>query len=609
MGNDKGLWISIAAGFAILALSAIYIDPQHAAQNPNAFMQYFILPAIGLLGNAGAALVFALAAGFGLSRALGVPLPFGKTGASPAEDTAVVTPSRPRADPVPPARSGFGNAQRLAFAAASPVPQDLPPAEPRRTGTSFRVRAQAEFLAARHARGSVSRERMEESLRGCFGPDTVLEDEVYDRAQALIAEQQRQTTPHRQHVDPVALVRKPRERNRDWSQDRSHLGGLPRLGGLEWPRGADGRPLHFAAQVDLAELASVNPDTPLPKSGSLAFFLGGAGCVLHVTDPDAAATPAPSDLPHAFAEGGHPMPELPSAVTRPLFPFWPLQPVRLRLPDDLPEPSEQSDDMEAITQAQDAALRAAVPQQAYPYEKQDDPPALWWYAAHYVQSQLRDSLDYLPRAIALREKWISDALGYQARLAAEEEPDEAKIQQSREGEQRNRAAIPAIRAQAEGLEQFTAHFAAFAEGHDAWERMSPEAVEVLGEAMAQARDAFPELCTYRVPQMLSQLHTVCIKAMITGDAPAFAALPDDRLDRLNKGSRLPGGVPHQMFGVGGCVQGALYEHLCDHLLLQIGYDDLAEMGFGDMGVWQFWIAPEALAAGAFDKAELTFECS
>jgi uncharacterized protein YwqG len=97
--------------------------------------------------------------------------------------------------------------------------------------------------------------------------------------------------------------------------------------------------------------------------------------------------------------------------------------------------------------------------------------------------------------------------------------------------------------------------------------------------------------------------------MITGDQRAVGAIPDAVLAMINDTHRLPPDWQHQMFGLGGCRQDALYEHLCDHLLLQIVYDAMPEFRFGDMGLWQFWISPEALAAGRWDKAELTFECS
>lgn len=53
---------------------------------------------------------------------------------------------------------------------------------------------------------------------------------------------------------------------------RTRVGGDPDLPDIAlWPHG-DGVPLSFLAQIDLAELSELIPDTPLPKAGLLSFF-------------------------------------------------------------------------------------------------------------------------------------------------------------------------------------------------------------------------------------------------------------------------------------------------------------------------------------------------
>jgi uncharacterized protein YwqG len=78
---------------------------------------------------------------------------------------------------------------------------------------------------------------------------------------------------------------------------RSRLGGLPDLPrGVEWPA-RDGRELAFVGQIDLADVAAVDPEAPLPREGLLLFFydLGrlprgldpsdrGSCRVIHATD-------------------------------------------------------------------------------------------------------------------------------------------------------------------------------------------------------------------------------------------------------------------------------------------------------------------------------------
>jgi hypothetical protein len=500
----------------------------------------------------------------------------------------------------------------------APAPQPAIEAEPQQAWENpFATdRAHAEYLAACHAFDKpIARSAMLQSYRTLVGPDAELSDALYEDVVARVLEQQQRTTLHGQRIDPVAIVRKPREKARDWTGDRSWLGGLPRLGEAEWPRGKDGKPLVFVAQIDLAEVAEVHPDTPLPAEGSLAFFIG-SGAVVHVPQGVTDATLPPEDLPPAFGEDGHQLPERHSRVTHRTYPFWPVEPIRLRLPDGLPELPGPDDDDEAwdafdeVRDAQVAALHAIVPPwQALATDGETIPAAdmLWWYGANHVLRQLEESYDSVDEAVAAREKRIADAQAYQARLAPEDPSDEGKIAASKEDEERNREAIPDIRQQGEGLGEFIGHFEGFVSGKPQWDPMTGDEIAVLEEVLGEARRQFPDLCGSRVPMTIKELRAICIRRMITGDAAAVAALPDDLLAWLNARDRLATGNQHQMFGVGGSQQGAMYEHLSDHLLLQLGFDEIAELGFGDMGIWQFWLSPEDFEARRWDKAVLTFE--
>jgi len=457
---------------------------------------------------------------------------------------------------------------------------------------------------------------LEAQARAVMGADFTLTDDIADRAMDLAAEWERQGTPHGEHVDPIAIIRKRREKDRDWGADRSWFGGLPKLGEQAWPCDSNGVPLPFAAQLDLAEIAAVNPDNPLPKEGSLAFFIN-EGAVLYVPPGDHPPTPAPEGLPPAFEETGYPLPQTSSPVTHPLFPFWPVEPVRMRMPDDLPPVRDDADrHYGAVEAAQKVAMDGIASRSRCFFstsaeEAGDIPGAdtMWWYCADLLLRQLQASLAYLPRAVASKEKSISDSEAYQARLLGEPERDEKALADSRRWVERYRAAIPEIEAQARDLAEFVKHFADFAARRDPWAAMRPEEVAVLREVLETARRDFEHLCRWNVSSSIADLRNAAIRRMITGDQRAATAIPDAVLAILNEHHRLPPEWQHQMFGIGGCRQEALYEHLCDHLLLQIVYDDMPEFRFGDMGLWQFWISPDALAAGRWDEAELTFECS
>lgn len=128
---------------------------------------------------------------------------------------------------------------------------------------------------------------------------------------------------------PLLVSRRPRELGVDWTGARSHFGGAPRLSSSPWPRDDKREPLHFVAQLDLAELAAKTGATPLPDTGSLAFFIGEAG---GVTEGAVIFVPAgqgttlvlpPADMPELDKYGGS-SEWLTDLEGRRLFPFWPV---------------------------------------------------------------------------------------------------------------------------------------------------------------------------------------------------------------------------------------------------------------------------------------------
>jgi uncharacterized protein YwqG len=121
---------------------------------------------------------------------------------------------------------------------------------------------------------------------------------------------------------------------------RSHIGGLPDLpDGMEWPRATDPAsencPLHFMAQVDLAELPWRHPS--LPAAGTLLFFAhfdgemtwsGKTDFVRVCFDPNSTGAPRlpPEDI--GPTEGGYGNIRdylLPGEKYPVLVDFWPLQ--------------------------------------------------------------------------------------------------------------------------------------------------------------------------------------------------------------------------------------------------------------------------------------------
>lgn len=373
---------------------------------------------------------------------------------------------------------------------------------------------------------------------------------------------------------PVALVRKARERDRDWFHDRSWLGGLPRLGEAEWPRDPAGTPLPFAAQIDLAELGSTCPENPLSGTGSLAFFLG-TGAVVAVPAGTSDFSEPPAGLPPACEEGGCPFPAETNRLSRRFFPFWPVDLVPLDLPEDLRDHRDGSRD-EAIEAAMaDLLSRHAAPR-ALAFVADGD--MLWWHGVSHLAGQLHEALESSAR------------LGTQSEELAHEQ-----------------ASLAAIEAQRAGLPDVIAALDQFAADRDPWQALTIEETGVVEDLLAELHASYGEIVRDHVPRSPGELATLSMRAMVTGAPDALAALPEDQLARINRDYRLPMTHRHQMFGPPARQHSAPDAPRGDILLLQLAYDDMMEWRWSDMGLFQFRISPEDAAAGNWDAVRLTFE--
>lgn len=173
----------------------------------------------------------------------------------------------------------------------------------------FRRNAERQYREAQ-------RKRHEEELEGAATdgayPFEMLRDRYVTSAIALV----RPYPPHRSKAG------------------RSHVGGLPDLpAGVQWPRNREGDPLHFLAQVDLAELpAGSDRPAELPLGGTLLFFAPMEGTlafddgnpvrVVYDSDSSGVRAQAPDDLApvdraweRSFADEVEPTPSI--------FPEWP----------------------------------------------------------------------------------------------------------------------------------------------------------------------------------------------------------------------------------------------------------------------------------------------
>lgn len=164
----------------------------------------------------------------------------------------------------------------------------------------------------------------------------------------------------RQTEVPIVLARRPRRLGEAWAGARSWFGGLPQLGGQPWPRSKKGVPLVFVAQIDLGELSAFRTGVPMPKEGSLAFFVD-EGAVVYVP-PSASRTPTqpPADLLPAFEHEGDIFPQKPSPFAEMQFPYWPVSFAALDVGNTRPD-FDDEDACEASDQAMSEAVSALFP--------------------------------------------------------------------------------------------------------------------------------------------------------------------------------------------------------------------------------------------------------
>lgn len=384
---------------------------------------------------------------------------------------------------------------------------------------------------------------------------------------------------------PVALVRKQRERARDWFSDTSWFGGLPRLGATPWPRDAAGTPLPFAAQIDLADLAAARPEMPLPPGGSLAFFLG-AGAVVAVPAGVQDFTEPPADLPPAYDEGGQPFPSRTSRLTRWFFPFWPVHTVPLDQPDG-------ADDVEIS-----ASLGVATRDHPF-YATGVGAPVdvLWWHCVMHLADRLHGALDDAPRLLARRRDELVRQHAERERLRTDAAAMPYALEDATEIAEQMEAEYIVLQDQCAALPEMVEALDGFVAGRDPLKRLTAEELAVVGDILAEIHERYGDAVRDAVPGTLAELATIALRAMISGPPEMLAAIPDATLLRLNREYRLPPAHLHRMFDADGA----------DVILLQLGYDDLMEWSWAETGTWRFRIPAPALASGDLGAATLSFE--
>jgi len=147
-------------------------------------------------------------------------------------------------------------------------------------------------------------------------------------------------------------------------------------------------------------------------------------------------------------------------------------------------------------------------------------------------------------------------------------------------------------------------------GRDPWGLMLATDIADLDARMKRAREEFGDFTHYAAPNRREELEATTLVAMASADDRGYAALPEAVRALINRDYLLPAGRWHQMFGRGEEIQSdssAMREE-GNIMLLQLTHDDLMHWGFGDNGIYQFWISPADLTTRNRSSAKMTFEC-
>lgn len=326
----------------------------------------------------------------------------------------------------------------------------------------------------------------------------------------------------------LLLSRRPRHAGEDWFHASSWFGGAPRLGTAPWPSDKSGEPLHFAAQLDLAEIASKIGQTRLPATGSLAFFIGGEGAVVHVPEGQN-TTPVfpPPGTPDLTKSGGSE--DWPYDLNgRPLFPYWPVHLSRLDLPSP---PSEDADDadeqVDAFLTAQAAAVEAHFPRRKYNLtpDLAFAGPAIpdWWQNAIHLSDKLaRASRDGQGALNIWRARLAQSRAGGDKDLVAKAEAAVAQLE----------AELAKLHEAQPRFKDFVAEVTAWTAGRDPWGLMSADELAQL-EVYWKRNTEFPKLTGYHGIGEIDRLKADMLKALPAVGEPAYTALPAPVRDLVN----------------------------------------------------------------------------
>lgn len=426
---------------------------------------------------------------------------------------------------------------------------------------------------------------------------------------------------------PLLIARKVRQVGDNWFGAASFLGGLPKLGPTPWPRDANGKPLHFMAQLDLAEVDRASGGrSVLPKHGALAFFLGGPerGKILHLPEPGTTFTPAPEGRAPLETIGGGGLIDPALSHGPAEFPFWAA--VFQPLAPSIPQRRDDAESYDAAREAQYADIARSLETRQYNFSLKvacetaglAEVP-LYWLAAIMFAERVPRMLDAVAQARVRGVGYVETSSARLTALNAGLPPPKGQGRWGNPATEKinaenwietGRKAIAHADAHEAEVDDYVARVKAAMPDIDPYRRVTPNDAAKLDALFGEGGKApLKDYAQYRLPHSWRSFGGDAVRLMACGSDEALSRLPKALRDVIFQSYRLPAGSAHLMFGLGENIQGnPKIEALDDQMVLQLTYDDLLDWSFGDNGVYQFWMPVAALQSGDFSKAEVTFEC-
>jgi Domain of unknown function (DUF1963) len=279
------------------------------------------------------------------------------------------------------------------------------------------------------------------------------------------------------------------------------------------------------------------------------------------------------------------------------------------------------DEMFKALPAADTPASAAIPAAVRDLINQKRAPRpQWWFMAVHFAKRLQEAARLgVPVASKWRRDTIAayrkrlnelqpkDALAVFRRMTSPKSPDVIKLEAEIVKAETELAKLAPLQVT---FERFVEEVSDWTKGRDPWTLMEPADVEHLDAQMKRAREEFHDFAGSYVPSRRKDLETSTLVTMASADARGYAALPEPVRALINRDYLLPVGGWHQMCGRGIEIQGnsSAMREQGHTMLLQLTHDDLMHWGFGDNGVYQFWISPTDLAERNWAAARMTFEC-